>query len=78
MLLKSVKYPWQTISRNIAQNKINISDILARLYEWHECLKYSMTFFVNIATDIGFNDDVVYVSDAIKRHDQHPSVKRIR
>ena len=35
-------------------------------------------FFVNVATDIGFNDDVVSASDAIKRHDQHPSVKRIR
>ena len=37
-----------------------------------------MTFFVNAATDIGFNDDVVSASDAIKRHDQHPSLKRIR
>ena len=35
-------------------------------------------FFVNVATDIGFNDDVVSASDAIRRHDQHPSVKRIR
>ena len=36
--------------------------------------------FVNVATDIGFNDDVhvVSASDAIKRHDQHLSVKRIR
>ena len=35
-------------------------------------------FFVNIATDIGFNDDVVSASDAITRHNQHSSVKRIR
>ena len=35
-------------------------------------------FFVNVATDIDFNDDVVSASDAIRRHDQHPSVKRIR
>ena len=35
-------------------------------------------FYVNVATDIGFNDDVVSASDAIRRHDQHPSVKRIR
>ena len=34
--------------------------------------------FVNVATDIAFNDDVVSASDAIKWHDQHPSVKRIR
>ena len=35
-------------------------------------------FFVNVATDIGFNDDVVSASDAIRKHDQHPSVSRIR
>ena len=34
--------------------------------------------FVDIAIDIGFNDDVVSASDAIKRHDQHPNVKHIR
>ena len=34
--------------------------------------------FVNVATDIGFNDDVVSSSDVISRHDQHPSVKHIR
>ena len=34
--------------------------------------------FVNVATDIGFNDDVVSASDVIRRLDQHPSVKRIR
>ena len=33
-------------------------------------------FFVNVATDISFNDDVVSASDAIKRHDQPPRVKR--
>ena len=36
-----------------------------------ERLKYSNTFFVNIATDIGINDDVVSASDAITMHDQH-------
>ena len=35
-------------------------------------------FFVHIATDIGFNGDVIPASDAIRRHDQHSSVKRIR
>ena len=34
-------------------------------------------FIVYIATDIGFNDDVISAPDAIRRHDQHPSVKRI-
>ena len=38
----------------------------------------SNDLFVNIATDIGFNDCVVSASDAIKRHDQYPSIKRIR
>ena len=35
-------------------------------------------FFVNIATNIGFYDDVISASDAIRRHDQHPSAKRIK
>ena len=35
-------------------------------------------FFLNIAMDIGFNDDVISASDAIRRRDQYPNVKRIR
>ena len=43
-----------------------------------EGMKYLMICFVNNATNIGFNDDVVFASDAIRWHNQHPSVKRIR
>ena len=73
---------WHTVSPFMSDKKYRNGGDKWKWWNHYRCFpsvwNIQRLFFVNIATDIGFNDDVVSASDAITRHDQHSSVKRIR
>ena len=81
---KHDKHFWHTVSPFMSDKKyrnggnISLNENGETITDASRVSEIFNDFFVNIATNIGFNDDMVSASDAISKHHEHPSVIRIK
>ena len=70
--------PFFTDKRNKNANDIVLKDGDNVVSDPAKVTEIFNTYFSNVASTIGFEDEIVSVEDALQKHSQHPSVLKIK